>query len=271
MEIKPLVVAGMARITSRRQIFLDLALHRRVPVVLDRVVRAAGPARATPSREGKAPLAIRPRGPRAASTRSPPTCSRRARARRGSCGPPPRSRATWRWPARRDAACRAIRTPRARAAATSRACRGGVPRDRSERCERRRPAPPNLPSARRAAADFEKGGRSNIARVARARSPPAPRPRGVQVVVPALPALLADAAGQVRRDGAPLLRAELGDELDDLVVLLRLPGALDRGLHSFFGLRRVDGRRARAARPPRGPPRVINRFKCARRRGRRRW
>ena len=49
----------------------------------------------------------------------------------------------------------------------------------------------------------------------------------VQMVVPPLAALLADAPGQVGRDGRPLLRAELGHELDDAGILVRLPGALD--------------------------------------------
>ena len=42
MEIEALVVARVARVSTGRKIFLDLALHGRVPVVLDRVV---GPSR----------------------------------------------------------------------------------------------------------------------------------------------------------------------------------------------------------------------------------
>ena len=50
---------------------------------------------------------------------------------------------------------------------------------------------------------------------------------GVEVVVPSLAALLSDAAGKLLRDFGPLLRAKLADELDDLVVLLLGPRALD--------------------------------------------
>mmetsp|Transcript_47604 Transcript_47604/g.114278 ORF Transcript_47604/g.114278 Transcript_47604/m.114278 type:complete len:306 (+) Transcript_47604:1197-2114(+) len=50
---------------------------------------------------------------------------------------------------------------------------------------------------------------------------------GVEVVVPSLAALLSDAAGKLLRDFGPLLRAELADELDDLVVLLLGPRPLD--------------------------------------------
>tara|TARA_B100000405_G_scaffold295512_1_gene249585 strand:- start:533 stop:1300 length:768 start_codon:yes stop_codon:yes gene_type:complete len=50
---------------------------------------------------------------------------------------------------------------------------------------------------------------------------------GVEVVVPSLAALLSDAAGKLMRDFGPLLRAKLADELDDLIVLLLGPRALD--------------------------------------------
>ena len=47
------------------------------------------------------------------------------------------------------------------------------------------------------------------------------------MVVPSLAALLSDAAGKLMRDFGPLLRAKLADELDDLIVLLLGPRALD--------------------------------------------
>ena len=43
---------------------------------------------------------------------------------------------------------------------------------------------------------------------------------GVEMVVPALPALLADAAGQKRRNKRPLFRAVLVDKLHHGIVLL---------------------------------------------------
>ena len=51
---------------------------------------------------------------------------------------------------------------------------------------------------------------------------------GVEVVVPALATLLPDPTGQVTRDGAPLLRAETSDKLDNFGVLVGSPGALRR-------------------------------------------
>jgi len=50
---------------------------------------------------------------------------------------------------------------------------------------------------------------------------------GVEVVVPALAALLADAARELLRNLGPLLSAQLADELDDLGILLRRPRAFD--------------------------------------------
>lgn len=44
---------------------------------------------------------------------------------------------------------------------------------------------------------------------------------GVQVVVPALPALLANASRQLLRDLRPLLRADLAHQVDDCLVLLQ--------------------------------------------------
>mmetsp|Transcript_17726 Transcript_17726/g.71156 ORF Transcript_17726/g.71156 Transcript_17726/m.71156 type:complete len:295 (+) Transcript_17726:723-1607(+) len=52
----------------------------------------------------------------------------------------------------------------------------------------------------------------------------------VEVVVPPLAALLADAPRQVRRDLRPLLGPVLRHELDHLLVLVLAPGALDRAL-----------------------------------------
>ena len=50
---------------------------------------------------------------------------------------------------------------------------------------------------------------------------------GVEVVVPALAALLADAPRKLLRNLGPLLSAQLADELDDLGILLRRPRAFD--------------------------------------------
>mmetsp|Transcript_30730 Transcript_30730/g.98142 ORF Transcript_30730/g.98142 Transcript_30730/m.98142 type:complete len:265 (-) Transcript_30730:105-899(-) len=58
--------------------------------------------------------------------------------------------------------------------------------------------------------------------------PGVPPDVGVEVVVPSLTALLADTAGQLLRDERPLLGAVLLDELDDLLILLLGPRALDK-------------------------------------------
>ena len=47
------------------------------------------------------------------------------------------------------------------------------------------------------------------------------------MVVPALAALLADAARELLRNLGPLLSAQLADEFDDLGILLRRPRAFD--------------------------------------------
>ena len=58
---------------------------------------------------------------------------------------------------------------------------------------------------------------------------------GVEVVVPALAALLADLDGELLRDLGPLLRAESAHELDDLGVLLLSPGTLhELGIEHFL-------------------------------------
>ena len=58
---------------------------------------------------------------------------------------------------------------------------------------------------------------------------------GVEVVVPALAALLADATGELLRDLGPLLRAESAHELDDLGVFLLSPGTLhELGIEHFL-------------------------------------